>query len=73
MEVEVQVKVEFVEMRKCENVKICHCQPGVKVPSNFKGKMLGDDSWPNFSRNLQNLISHTMVVLPGPETPGKWV
>ena len=51
-------------------VEVQVLEPGAKVSSNFQREMLfnlGADPGQIF------LNSHTMVVLPGPETPRKWV
>ena len=75
VKVEVEVEVEVEEMYIELQLGALGSQVVIPAYAAERGQCsLGHGgSWPNFSWKLQNLISNTMVVLPGPETPGKWV
>ena len=66
---EVKVEVEVEEMYIELQLEALGSQ--VVIPERGQCSLGHGGSWPNFSRNSQNLISHTMVVPPGPETPRK--
>ena len=65
-EVEVEVEVEVEEMYIELQLEALGSQ--VVIPERGQCSLGHGGSWPNFSWNLQNLISHTMVLLPGPRS-----
>ena len=69
VKVEVEVEVEVEEMYIELQLEALGSE--VVIPERGQCSLGHGESWPNFSWKLQNLISNTMVVLPGPETPRK--